>query len=150
MLLMMECLKGDCGLVITGGRNWRGDRDTNEGSKAAEVEGSFESDRGTNVMSKEAKEKSEERREAPVVVVGSTSIKDRVMEELILHLNNNYLLVGEKGGDTVCEPDPLREVVRALFEVEMVINSNSLCSEMNGMDRGVLRDTGQGVKGMRF
>ncbi|KAL5759619.1 hypothetical protein ACOSQ2_018457 [Xanthoceras sorbifolium] len=117
------------------------------GSKAAGVKGSFESDRGTNVMSKEAKEKSEERREAPVVVVGSTSIKDRVMEELILHLNNNYLLVGEKGGDTVCEPDPLREVVRALFEVEMVINSNSLCSEMNGMDRGVLRDTGQGVKG---
>ncbi|KAL5813614.1 hypothetical protein ACOSQ4_024255 [Xanthoceras sorbifolium] len=28
-----------------------------------------------------------------------------------------------------------------------VMDSNSLCSEKDGLDRGVLQDTGQGVKG---
>ncbi|KAL5823442.1 hypothetical protein ACOSQ4_021342 [Xanthoceras sorbifolium] len=53
----------------------------------------------------------------------------------------------EKGDDSMCEPDPIGEVVRVLFGEETVMYSISLCNEMEGLDRGVLRDTGQGVKG---
>ncbi|KAL5797454.1 hypothetical protein ACOSQ2_002274 [Xanthoceras sorbifolium] len=59
------------------------------------------------------------------------------MEEPILHLNSHDLLVGEKGGDTMCEPDPIGNVVRVLFGEETVMDSNSLCSEKDGQ---VLRD----------
>ncbi|KAL5832016.1 hypothetical protein ACOSQ4_017370 [Xanthoceras sorbifolium] len=69
------------------------------------------------------------------------------MDEPILHLNSHDLLVVEKGGDTMCERDPIGNVVRVLFGEEMVMDSNSLCSENDGLDRGELRDTGQGVKG---
>ncbi|KAL5777556.1 hypothetical protein ACOSP7_010482 [Xanthoceras sorbifolium] len=54
------------------------------------------------------------------------------MEEPILHLNSHDLLVGEKGGDTMCEPDPIGNVVRALFGEKTVMDSNSLCSENDG------------------
>ncbi|KAL5864667.1 hypothetical protein ACOSQ3_002181 [Xanthoceras sorbifolium] len=91
--------------------------------------------------------KSKERREVPVTVKGPTSVKERVMEEPILNLNSHDLLVGEKSGDTMCEPNPIGNMVKALFGKETVIDSNSLCSENDGLDRGVLRDTGQGVKG---
>ncbi|KAL5823058.1 hypothetical protein ACOSQ4_020958 [Xanthoceras sorbifolium] len=119
------------------GRNWKVDRENNEGSKEVGGVGSFDSDRGIEVMRLEDEGKSEERREVPL----------RVMEEPILHLNSHDLLVGEKGGDTMCEPDPIGNVVRVLFGEETVMDSNSLCSEKDGLDRGVLRDTGQGVKG---
>ncbi|KAL5849787.1 hypothetical protein ACOSQ4_007800 [Xanthoceras sorbifolium] len=45
------------------------------------------------------------------------------------------LLVGEKGGITMCEPDPIVNVVRALFGEETVMDSNSLCSENDGLDQ---------------
>ncbi|KAL5854525.1 hypothetical protein ACOSQ4_004327 [Xanthoceras sorbifolium] len=88
--------------------------------------------------------KSEERREVPVMMEGPTSVKERVMKEQILHLNSYDLLVGEKGGDTMCEPDPIGNVVRALFGEETVMDSNSLRSEKDGLNRGVLRDGGEG------
>ncbi|KAL5856933.1 hypothetical protein ACOSQ3_004391 [Xanthoceras sorbifolium] len=66
------------------------------------------------------------------------------MKEQILHLNSYDLLVGEKGGDTMCEPDPIGNVVRALFGEETVMDSNSLRSEKDGLNRGVLRDGGEG------
>ncbi|KAL5782771.1 hypothetical protein ACOSP7_007800 [Xanthoceras sorbifolium] len=129
------------------GRNWKVDRENNEGSKEVGGVGSFDSDRGIEVVRLEDERKSEERREVPITVKGPTSVKERVMEELILHLNSHNLLVGENGGDTMCEPDPIGIVVRVLFGEETVMDSNSLCSEKDGLDRGVLRDTGQGVKG---
>ncbi|KAL5799215.1 hypothetical protein ACOSQ3_032293 [Xanthoceras sorbifolium] len=79
--------------------------------------------------------KSEERREVPITVEGPTSVKKRVMEEPILHLNSHDLLVGEKGGNNICEPDPIGNVVRALFGEETVMDSNSLCSEKDGLDQ---------------
>ncbi|KAL5777946.1 hypothetical protein ACOSP7_010872 [Xanthoceras sorbifolium] len=81
------------------------------------------------------------------LVESPTSVNERVMEEPILHLNSHDLLVRENGGDTMCEPDPIGNVVRVLFGEETVMDSNSLCSEKDGLDRGVLRDTGQEVKG---
>ncbi|KAL5776266.1 hypothetical protein ACOSP7_009192 [Xanthoceras sorbifolium] len=70
-----------------------------------------------------------------VTVEGPTSVKERVMEEPILHLNSHDLLVGEKGGNTMCEPDSIGNVVRALFGEETVMDSNSLCSEKDGLDQ---------------
>ncbi|KAL5780433.1 hypothetical protein ACOSQ2_011170 [Xanthoceras sorbifolium] len=71
------------------------------------------------------------------LVEGPTSVNERVMEESILHLNSHDLLVREKGGDTMCEPDPIGNVVRVLFGKEAVMDSNSLCSEKkDGLDRG--------------
>ncbi|KAL5847186.1 hypothetical protein ACOSQ3_010710 [Xanthoceras sorbifolium] len=129
------------------GRNWKVDRENNEGSKEVGGLGSFDSDRGIEVVRLEDEGKSEERRNVPVTVKGPTSVKEKVMEEPILHLNSHDLLVGEKGSDTMCEPDPIGNVVRALFGEKTVMDSNSLCSENDDLDRGVLRDTGQGVKG---
>ncbi|KAL5824635.1 hypothetical protein ACOSQ3_020698 [Xanthoceras sorbifolium] len=122
------------------------DRENNEGSKEVGDVGSFDSDRGIEVVRLEDEGKSEERREVPITVEGPTSVKEMVMEEPILHLNSHDLLVGEKGGDTMCELDPIGNVVRVLFGEETVMDSNLLCSENDGLDRGVLRDTGQGVK----
>ncbi|KAL5834883.1 hypothetical protein ACOSQ4_014380 [Xanthoceras sorbifolium] len=108
---------------------------------------SFDSDRGIEVVRLEDEGKSEERREVPVTVEGPTSVKERVMKEPIFHLNSHDLLVGEKGGDTMCERDPIGNVVRVLFGEETVMDSNSLCSENDGLDEFVLRDLRQGVKG---
>ncbi|KAL5763995.1 hypothetical protein ACOSP7_016348 [Xanthoceras sorbifolium] len=58
------------------------------------------------------------------------------MEEPILHLNSHDLLVGEKGGDTMCEPDPIGNMVRVLFGEETVMDSNSLCGENDGQVSG--------------
>ncbi|KAL5861562.1 hypothetical protein ACOSQ4_002858 [Xanthoceras sorbifolium] len=126
---------------------YQGDRENNEGNKEVGGAGSFDSDRGVEVVSLEVEGKSEEKREDPVMVEGPTSVKERVIEKPILHLNSHDLLVGENGGDTICEPDPIGEVMKVLFGKETVMDSNSLCSKMDGLDRCVLRDTGQGVKG---
>ncbi|KAL5831077.1 hypothetical protein ACOSQ4_016431 [Xanthoceras sorbifolium] len=125
------------------GRNWKVDRENNERSKEVGSVESFDNDRGIQVVRLKDEGKSEERREVPVTVEGPTSIKERVMEEPILHLNSHDLLVGEKGGDTMCEPDPIDNMVRVLFGEETVMDSNSLCGENDGLDR----DTGQGLKG---
>ncbi|KAL5832251.1 hypothetical protein ACOSQ4_017605 [Xanthoceras sorbifolium] len=123
------------------------DRENNEGSKEVGGVESFDSDRGIEVVRLEDEGKSEERREVPVTVEGPILVKERVMEKPILHLNSHDLLVGEKSGDTMCEPDPIGNVVKVLFGEETVMDSNSLCSEKDGLDRGVLRYTGQGMKG---
>ncbi|KAL5756647.1 hypothetical protein ACOSQ2_021393 [Xanthoceras sorbifolium] len=117
------------------------------GSKEGGGAGSFDSDKGVEVASLEDEGKSKERREALVTVVGPTLVKEWVTDEPILHLNSHDHLVGEKGDDSMCEPDPISEVVRVLFGEETVMYSISLCNEMEGLDRGVLRDTGQGMKG---
>ncbi|KAL5821045.1 hypothetical protein ACOSQ3_022927 [Xanthoceras sorbifolium] len=118
------------------GLNWKVDRENNEGSKEVGGVGSFDSDMGIEVVRLEDEGKSEERREVPVTVEGPTSVKERVMKESILHLNSHDLLVGEKGSDTMCKPDPIGNVVRVLFGEETVMDSNSLCSEKDSLDRG--------------
>ncbi|KAL5780434.1 hypothetical protein ACOSQ2_011171 [Xanthoceras sorbifolium] len=69
------------------------------------------------------------------LVEGPTSVNERVIEEQILHLNSHDLLVRVKGGDTMCEPDPIGNVVKVLFGEETVMDSNSLCSENDAGDQ---------------
>ncbi|KAL5789686.1 hypothetical protein ACOSQ2_004574 [Xanthoceras sorbifolium] len=69
------------------------------------------------------------------MVEGPISVKERVIEEPILHLNSHNLLVGEKGGNTMCEPGLIANVVRALFGEEKVMDSNLLYIENDGLDQ---------------